>query len=95
MIQNIDFETNLPRVPTLIMGSNPSMNIALLIHEELVRHFGIGGCAPEGSEAIIDPDDILFPMPTFIGKPATNLSYQLEGDEETTWSALLGEKAAA
>jgi hypothetical protein len=93
MIQNIDFETDLPHVPTKLFFS-PSNAIEQLIRETL--ECGTGGFAPrDGSEPLVDPDDILFPMPTFIGKPATNLSYQLEGDEETTWSALLGEKAAA
>ncbi len=58
MQQNTNFDTDLPRVQT-VMGSNPSTNIAYLLHEELVRHFGIGGCAPEGSEPLCDP--FLFP----------------------------------
>jgi hypothetical protein len=61
MIQNIDFDTDLPRVQTIVMGSNPSTNIAYLLHEELIRQFGVGGCAPEGSEPLCDPDVFLFP----------------------------------
>lgn len=61
MQQNIDFESDLPRVPTLVMGSNPTTSIAYLLHEELVRHFGIGGCAPDGSEPLCDPELFLFP----------------------------------
>ncbi len=36
-------------------------NIEMMIQEEIVRHFGIGGCAPLGAEPIIDPDVFLFP----------------------------------
>lgn len=61
MQQNIDFDTDLPRVQTIVMGSNPSTNIAYLLHEELVRHFGVGGCSSEGSVPLCDPDVFLFP----------------------------------
>jgi hypothetical protein len=61
MLQNIDFDTDLPRVQTIVMGSNPSTNIAYLLHEELIRHFGVGGCAPDGSEPLCDPELFLFP----------------------------------
>lgn len=61
MQQNISPQTDLPHLQTIVMGSNPSTNIAYLLHEELIRQFGVGGCAPEGSEPLYDPDVFLFP----------------------------------
>jgi hypothetical protein len=60
MLQN-NFDIEIPRTPTLVMGSYPSTNIAQLLHDEIVLQFGIGGCAPlEGSEPLVDPDVFLF-----------------------------------
>jgi hypothetical protein len=60
-MQQNNFSIEIPRSPTLVMGSYPSTNIAQLLHDEIVLQFGIGGCAPEGSEPLIDSDALLFP----------------------------------
>lgn len=74
MLQNTQ-DIEIPHSPTIVMGSNPSTNIAWLLHEEMVRQFGYGGFAPiEGSEPLVDPNFPIFPIGQ---KPLSDVEWRL------------------
>lgn len=90
MTNKHSFVCELPDSPFVTMMKS-GFDIGLMLDEDLVAHFGAGGCAPvEGSVPLMDPfETVIYPDPNTIAARVVGdtLTISLDIEQELTKAA--------